>query len=67
MEKFMLAGKTVLKTQLSPFFFRVPCAMITVQSSVADPVCYVSFLASWTTVELDSNVSHSSYFVDLNI
>ena len=38
--------KTVLKTQLSPFFFRVPCAMITAQSSVADPVCYVSFLVS---------------------
>lgn len=41
--------------------------MITAQSSVVDPVYYVSFLASWTTVELDSNVSHSSYFVELNI
>lgn len=41
--------------------------MITAQSSVVHPVYYVSFLVSWTTVELDSNVSHSSYFVELNI
>ena len=41
--------------------------MITAQSSVADPVFYVSFLVSWTTVELDSDVIHSPYVVELNI